>query len=88
MLGIDAMMMVYCAGFGGLIGGALCAFVNRESNKFNMRMLEDYWNSDVKYLKSKLEEHAQKISTFSVNNPVVKTQEPDKEPSYSRVRQD
>lgn len=88
MLWIEPVTMMYCAGLGGLIGGAICAFVNRESNKFNMRMLEDYWNSDVRYLKSKLEDHAQKISTFSVNNPVVKSEETVQEQSYSRVRQD
>ncbi len=71
MLGIDSLNMIFAACLGGLIGGTLCALAHKELNKFNMRMLEKHWNKDIKYFRCRLEAVDQKISTISVNNPVV-----------------
>jgi len=70
MLWTEPCTMIYCAALGGLIGGAVATFANRQTNRFNMRMMEDYWNSDIKRLESRLEVLDQKISTVSVAKPV------------------
>lgn len=70
MLWIGVCEVVSVAMISGLIGGCLMALSQRTMNRFNMKMMEDYWNSDIKRLESRLEVLDQKLSTISVAKPV------------------
>jgi hypothetical protein len=58
------------AAIGGLLGGCLVAIAMRETNKFNMKMMEKQWESDYVYFRSRLEKVEHQISTLSVDKPV------------------
>jgi hypothetical protein len=70
MLWMGICEAVCVAAIGGLFGGFVMALGHRASEKFNMKMMEDYWNSDIKRLESRLEVLDHKISTVSVAKPV------------------
>lgn len=70
MLWIGICEAVCVASIGGVFGGGLMALVHKGHEKFNMRLMEDYWNADIKRLESSLEVLRQKISTLSVDKPV------------------
>ena len=72
MLWISLCEVVCVALLGGVFGGCLMALAQRQSNKFNMTMLEQYWKSDIEYLKALIEAQAKKILTLSVDKPVNK----------------
>ena len=70
MLGMAALGMLYSGLVGGFIGSFLCFVANKQNNKFNMKMLEQYWNDDLYKMKngillahSKIEEIEKKIPT-------------------------
>jgi hypothetical protein len=71
MLWIGVCEAVCVAAIGGLFGGFVMALGHRANEKFNMKMMEDYWNADIKRLESRLEVLDQKLSTISVNKAVV-----------------
>lgn len=70
MLGMENCAIVYCGMFGGFIGGALTAFAYRRTQRFNMSLMEDYWQSDIGHLKAHLKSLESRLSTISVANPV------------------
>ena len=70
MLWISLCEVVCVALLGGVFGGGLMALAHRQSNKFNMTMMEKYWKSDIEYLKELIEAQGKKISTISVAKPV------------------
>jgi hypothetical protein len=74
MLGIEALNMMFAAGFGALLGGAMCVIAHKQTHKFHMRMMEDYWNSDIKRIQSHVDALESKLSTFSGDNDVIKAQ--------------
>jgi hypothetical protein len=71
MLWIEPYSMIYCAIFGGFIGGALASFAYRKTQRFNMRVMENYWRSDIRYLNSRIDILDRKISTISVVKSVM-----------------
>lgn len=70
MLWIGVCEAVCVASIGGLLGGGLMAIVQKSQEKFNMKLMEEYWNADIKRIESRLEVLNQKISTISVVKPV------------------
>ena len=70
MLWIGVCEAVCVASIGGLFGGGLMAIVQKSQEKFNIKLMEEYWSSDIKRLESRLEVLDQKISTVSVAKPV------------------
>ncbi len=79
MLWIGICEVTSVAMIGGMIGGCLMAFAQRQSNKFNMEAMETYWNADIKRLESK-------ISTISVSKPVSNSQKPNNNKGYKHQR--
>lgn len=55
MLWIEPCFVMCLAALGGLVGGCLMSIAHRQSNKFNIERLEEYWNNDLKSLKDSLE---------------------------------
>lgn len=72
MLWISLCEVVCVAILGGVFGGGLMALAQNQSNKFNMKMLEQYWKSDIEYLKALINAQSEKILTLSVDKPVNK----------------
>lgn len=70
MLWISVCEVACVAMLGGVFGGCLMSLAHRQSNKFNMSMMEQYWKSDIEYLKAHIEALREKLSTISVNKPV------------------
>lgn len=67
---IDSSLM-YSALLGGLIGGSITAWSYRYAQRCNMRVLEIYWQNDIKKLRSRISELEGMISTNSADNSVV-----------------
>jgi hypothetical protein len=86
MLWIGICEAVCVAGIGGLFGGFVMALGHRANEKFNMKMMEDYWNADIKRLESRLEVLDQKISTVSVAKPVNNHENKYRNKGYSHQR--
>jgi len=74
MLWIEPGLVVGVATLGGILGGVIMAIVQKSTHSINMKIMEDYWNSDIKRLQSSIEGLKQKLSTESVNNPVNKSE--------------
>ena len=70
MLGMEYLDMMFTAGFGGLFGVAIGTIAHRQNVKFNLRMMEEYWNADIRRLQSHIDVLEQKISTISGNKAV------------------
>ena len=70
MLWIGVCEAVSVACIGGIIGGLLMTIAMRETNKFNMKMMEKQWESDYIYFRNRLEKVEHQISTLSLNKPV------------------
>lgn len=70
MLWISMCEVICVAMLGGCFGGALMSLAHRQSNKFNMTMMEQYWKSDIEYLKARIDALQSKLSTISVSKPV------------------
>lgn len=79
MLWIGICEMSCVAMIGGMVGGCLMAYAQRQSNKFNMEAMESYWNADIKRLESK-------ISTISVSKPVSNQQKHINNKGYKHQR--
>ncbi len=86
MLWIGICEAVSVACIGGVVGGCLMAFAQRQSNKFNMEAMETYWNSDIQRLQSIIEIHSQKLSTLSVAKPVSNPIKHNKNKGYNHTR--
>lgn len=86
MLWIGICEALSVAAIGGLVGGFVMALAHRANEKFNMKMMEDYWNADIKRLESELEVFRQKLSTLSVNKPVNNTHNASKNNGYKHQR--
>lgn len=69
---MDTFTMLYCACFGGMFGAAFAILASRSHHKFNLSLLESYWNADIKDLRSQIEELEEKLSTETVDNYVYK----------------
>lgn len=54
MLGIDFFTVVSWVSMGALAGSLAGAFAVKQTNRENLQMIEDYWNSDIKRLESKI----------------------------------
>ena len=71
---------------GGSIGGCLIAMALKETNKFNLRAMECYWQADISYLKSHIEVLESKLSTISVAKPVNNGQKHSQNKGYNHKR--
>ncbi len=87
MLWISMCEVICVAMLGGCFGGALMSLAHRQSNKFNMTMMEQYWKSDIDYLKAHIEALQSKLSTISVSKPVSNQQKYSKNNGYKSQRQ-
>jgi hypothetical protein len=58
------------AALSGIFAGGLMALAQKSTNKFNMKLMEEYWNADIKRLEAWIFGLEQKISTLSVDKPV------------------
>jgi hypothetical protein len=86
MLWIGVCEVVCVALLGGCFGGALMALAHKQSNKFNMSMMEQYWKSDIEYLKAHIDALNSKLSTFSVAKPVNNGQKHSNNKGYNHKR--
>ncbi len=86
MLGIGLVEIFCVALFGGILGGRSMALLYKHTHKFNIKMMEQHWRTDIDFLKNLIEKQNQKISTLSVVNPVNNTAKssPDKGYKHSR----
>lgn len=78
MLWIDYTML-YGGILGGLIGACVMAFSMARSSRSHMRLLEFYWDTDIKRIHEDIREmegqvKSIRLSTKSVVNPVPKKQ--------------
>lgn len=74
MLWISVCEVVSISMIGGIVGGCLMSITSRNGHKYNMSMIESYWDTDVKHLKSMIEVLENKISTISVDKHVIKVE--------------
>lgn len=97
MLWMDMGAMICAAMLGGVFGGGMMALAKFHSHKFSMKMLEQYWKSDVEYLKALINDSdkkcecrskdlAKELYTISVNNPVSKAKNSPKNKGCSPKR--
>lgn len=86
MLWIGICEISSVAMIGGMIGGCLMAYAQRQSNKFNMEAMETYWNADIKRLESHIFSIGHKVSTNSVAKPVNNGHKHSKNNGYKHQR--
>lgn len=86
MLWIGICEISSVAMIGGMIGGCLMAYAQRQSNKFNMDMMEKQWASDYTYFRHRLEKVEHQISTNSVAKPVNNGHKHNKNNGYKHQR--
>lgn len=86
MLWIGICEVACVALLGGCFGGILMALAHKQSNKFNMSKMEQYWKSDIEYLKAHIEALNNKISTISVAKPVSNPGKHNKNKGYNHTR--
>lgn len=86
MLWIGVCEAVSVACIGGLIGGFIMGFANRQANKYNMTTMEQYWNADISHLKSHIEVLESKLSTISADKPVSNTKNHSNNKGYNHKR--
>lgn len=75
MLWIEPCTVLYASLLGASFGAASLAFAYRQTQRYNMKLLEQYWQTDIKYLRSLISEQDRKISELklspnSVSKPV------------------
>ena len=86
MLWIDPWTIACVAALGGMVGAVVMACANRQNTKFNVRLMEDFWNSDIKRLEALIDDLKKKVSTISVDKHVIKTPGHRQGKSYNHTR--
>lgn len=86
MLWMEPCTVACVATLGGLIGGCLMALSQKATNRYNMTMMEEYWNADIRRLESHIAVLEQKLSTNSVNKAVSKDQKHSVNKGYNHKR--
>lgn len=86
MLWIGVCEAVCVAAIGGLFGGFVMTLGHRANEKFTMKMMEDYWNCDIRRIESIISILEHKISTLSVNKAVNNQHKPNKNNGYKHQR--
>lgn len=86
MLWIEPWSTLGCAAIGAIFGSCLAILANRQTERFHLNMMEDYWNADIKRIESDLESLRQKLSTFSGDKHVVNTPGHRQGKSYNQTR--
>ncbi len=86
MLWIGMCEVVSLAAISGIFAGGLMALCEKSTHRFNMKVLENYWNSDIKRLESQLAAQEQRISTISVYKPVSNPQQHSNTQGYYHKR--
>lgn len=74
MLESDFVWIMCCSLLGGVIGACMMAMAQNLERKWNLRMIEEYWNGDLTNLRARIATLEKKISTISVSKPVYNAQ--------------
>lgn len=61
-----------CAAGGALVGAASACVVNHTSSKFNAKMLETYWQEDLRLINERIAQHDKELYTEIVDKSVDK----------------
>lgn len=79
MTWMEPYAVVSVALLAGFLGGCFATLAHKSTSKFNMKLMEEYWNYDIKRLESDIEVERHRISDiFSDKNKAVKDNDKNK----------
>jgi hypothetical protein len=72
MLWIEPSFLFYSGALGAFFGATVVSLALRRNHKQYMKMLESFWNQDIKRIERQIVEARNILPTISVENPVSK----------------